>query len=1087
MKKHICVVSVVISSIGFVAGCSLTEPMECQSGSTMCEKSGNGVLYQYCNAGKWESYGCNACNGNACLDLMTCSESDKPLCHNDESGIGQISTCVDSKIQYHPCPDDLACATENSCKTKEEPNIKPEEPTDKDCETENVQKCENTTENGDTYGVKYVCREGQWQVDAPCEGNALCDGNACSEIHTCQSPNIVCGNDQCINPNSDINYCGAKDDCQGANAGEVCLAEQKCAEGHCVCTNETQILCKTGEETKGCIDSKKSTEFCGCTADSMGMNCTELDHIANPGCENSVCTFTCAEGFGDCDEQTDNGCETDILNSSNGLNCGGCGDNFKCDIPNMVSASCVAGTCKYECADGYILCGDQCVKLDEDMNNCGWCGNACDESQEVCNAGFCVNKNTNSCERYLNNVKVKLLDGSYKTVNAFCVSNYQDLMNVANAVKNGEVYPSGNVDNAYILTEDIKLMSNWRPIGYAENTSDEGAPFSGIFLGNGKKITSDDPMIYYSKYALFGYTKNAVLDGFNTDYRIASSPEVSTTMTATLVGHAETTYIRRSVAHSEEMNAWKNAGILVGRADSGSLIELCRSSGYITSSATFDLQHTNDLRIGGLVGNLHHSEIKNCSSSAKVVLSGEYSKSVGGLVGGMSGGGIYSSWASGDVEGRYVWIGGLVGYVENVELEDGNLRSKIIDSHATGNVTNYFVTTTGDGVIGGLAGRVQVSDVDNCYATGKVTGGGNAGGLIGYLYEGASLKNSFATGEVVDAQHSGGLVGGTNNHATIDNCYATGRVTGVRHAGGLIANAYNTTISNSYSTGSVSLSGDVENNHYAGGFVGYVENCAFENNSTKSNTSTRIKGVAGGFVGQTLNSSYVRNQAYGNISSQGIAGGFAGVVINDNNTAQHPISENAAYGKSVKGNMSVGGFIGSAENYLNCKYNYTTANIEAISTNLDSSFGGFIGELKNTRNMTIDYNYSLGIVNSKNASYSGAFLGRFEDVTGPRVSNNYYYNQACTNSRDEALCRTGFGIAGYRYVHIYSCGAFDFVSDHAITNGEGTNTEAGGKVVDLLNLLDRKFVEAQCELTTAVVDRTVNIPVLIDMLPAFCQ
>jgi hypothetical protein len=197
---------------------------------------------------------------------------------------------------------------------------------------------------------------------------------------------------------------------------------------------------------------------------------------------------------------------------------------------------------------------------------------------------------------------------------------------------------------------------------------------------------------------------------------------------------------------------------------------------------------------------------------------------VGGLVGTLSGSNILRSSAGCSVTGVEQCLGGLVGQVDS--------PATISECHATGNVS---VSGTGLGQsVGGLAGNVPGScTVFMSYASGKVTGKDEAGGLVGC--SAGQISCCFASGAVEGAGAVGGLVG--NNYGgqisfcyaggtvtatgyaigglvgknvlggTVGNCYAMGPVQGVSQVGGLVGWNPTGSITCTYATGSVSVTG----------------------------------------------------------------------------------------------------------------------------------------------------------------------------------------------------------------------------------------------------------------------------------------
>jgi len=160
----------------------------------------------------------------------------------------------------------------------------------------------------------------------------------------------------------------------------------------------------------------------------------------------------------------------------------------------------------------------------------------------------------------------------------------------------------------------------------------------------------------------------------------------------------------------------------------------------------------------------------------------------GGLVG-QNSGSVEQCFATGVVTG----IRGLTGPSVD-ESECGGLISnnegRVTESFATGRVV-----TNGNGedspISGGLIGRSwQNALVQNCFATGAVTGtASSGGGLVGYCMDNTVVQNCFATGTVTGATAgAGGLIGFcVGNSVKVQYCYATGAVTSsASHAGGLI-------------------------------------------------------------------------------------------------------------------------------------------------------------------------------------------------------------------------------------------------------------------------------------------------------------
>jgi uncharacterized membrane protein (UPF0136 family) len=94
------------------------------------------------------------------------------------------------------------------------------------------------------------------------------------------------------------------------------------------------------------------------------------------------------------------------------------------------------------------------------------------------------------------------------------------------------------------------------------------------------------------------------------------------------------------------------------------------------------------------------------------------------------------------------------------------------------------VTISGNTNIGGLIGEENEntggSSISDCWVSGTVTGNNCVGGLIGAYYSEGNISNCYSTASVsCDASSTdiGGLIGHIQD-GSIDNCFASGAVTG---------------------------------------------------------------------------------------------------------------------------------------------------------------------------------------------------------------------------------------------------------------------------------------------------------------------
>jgi filamentous hemagglutinin family protein len=280
--------------------------------------------------------------------------------------------------------------------------------------------------------------------------------------------------------------------------------------------------------------------------------------------------------------------------------------------------------------------------------------------------------------------------------------------------------------------------------------------------------------------------------------------------------------------------------------------------------------------VGALAGGVIGSII-NATSSGVVIVGNEISTpssgitaAAGGLVGG-SAGSISNSSSSASVTGGDAFAGGLLG------TAGGN--SMITNSFATGDVVvgSYPVggydSPTAGGLVGELGDDTSQSTplaVSGSFASGSVTGGAgsNIGGLIGQLN--GEVTTSYATGAVIQtaggvagsSSNAGGLIGSINDNSLVTQSYASGDVSSVAtstantftHAGGFTGDMSNSTASQDYALGAVTITGAAGAGvNRAGGFAGAVYNQASVDHvyATGLVTASNPSGiVTGGLVAQ---------------------------------------------------------------------------------------------------------------------------------------------------------------------------------------------------------------------------------------------
>lgn len=143
----------------------------------------------------------------------------------------------------------------------------------------------------------------------------------------------------------------------------------------------------------------------------------------------------------------------------------------------------------------------------------------------------------------------------------------------------------------------------------------------------------------------------------------------------------------------------------------------------------------------------------------------------------------------------------------------GKIRNSTIKNLGLENLT-----ITGRIYTGGLVGRSEESQIENCFVEGNVSGGDYIGLLVGLSYL-THIENTYALGSVSGKDKVGGLVGHSTGEmrTSIYNSYSDVIVSGQNSVGGIVGISIKDPIGNSFSLGTVEGESDV------GGLIGELD------------------------------------------------------------------------------------------------------------------------------------------------------------------------------------------------------------------------------------------------------------------------
>ncbi len=203
--------------------------------------------------------------------------------------------------------------------------------------------CTNTSIDDTNCGACGNQCKGTDAGPPPAHMTYRCQQGKCAQL-TCEKGWADC-NGKIQEDGCEIDIVNDKNNCGGC--GNVCPAGQKClVRGNtvgCGCEPLETLCTNGGQDT--CVDLLNDTRNCG----ACGYSCPSRGNYIT-SCHKGFCEYECAPGRGDCDGDSSNGCETDLM--INGRHCGSCGN--QCNT--AAGQPCISGSClMVECDGGVVV------------------------------------------------------------------------------------------------------------------------------------------------------------------------------------------------------------------------------------------------------------------------------------------------------------------------------------------------------------------------------------------------------------------------------------------------------------------------------------------------------------------------------------------------------------------------------------------------------------------------------------------------------------------------------------------------------------------------------------------------------------
>lgn len=458
------------------------------------------------------------------------------------------------------------------------------------------------------------------------------------------------------------------------------------------------------------------------------------------------------------------------------------------------------------------------------------------------------------------NTLAQFAGGNGTENNPYLIANVTQLQAIRNAPNSAHFKLINDIDAS--ATATWNSGQGFNPIGYFNGTI-EGDNFSIIDL-------TINRLGLYNCGLITQTGAMAVIQNLNFVNATIRGGDRTGLIAGTLGGTVS------AVTASGTVQGSSRVGGIAGQMDGGSSV--------LNSSFSINISGSGNY-VGGITGLLNSNTVlTNVSNTGNVT--GQ--ERVGGVTGQANSNTIITNAVIvGDVTGTGDYVGGLVGYCQNI-INGGSFSGDVsgqkyvggatgrLEGTLTGLTINGSVTGSSD-YIGGLVGWNNNGTITNCSTSGSVSGAKEVGGLVGWhSYSNGVITLCNSSMVVNGIENIGGLVG-QNQDGLIELSYSTGSVNGITNSGGLVGNSRwgNALIRLCFSLSSVNPGGTGGNYNQTGGLVGNLTSGRVENSFARGSITGNNR--VGGLIGQMESNATVLN-SYSTGQVNGSAGQTGGLI-----------------------------------------------------------------------------------------------------------------------------------------------------------------------------------------------------------------